>query len=63
MKVKLLFSVLLFFVAVGAQELSKKGIDPGRITCIGFSDRVKLVEEISPANQVINRSVEVVFIK
>jgi outer membrane protein OmpA-like peptidoglycan-associated protein len=43
--------------------LVKKGIDPSRITCIGFDDKVKLVEETSPANQAINRRVEVVFIK
>ncbi|MDR0803255.1 OmpA family protein [Fluviicola sp.] len=43
--------------------LVKKGIDPARITCVGYDNKVKLVEETSPANEAINRRVEVVFIK
>lgn len=40
-----------------------KGIDPERISCVGYDNKVKLVEETSPANEAINRRVEVVFIK
>lgn len=43
--------------------LLKYGIEGERITCFGYSNSVKLVEEISPENQAINRRVEVVFLK
>lgn len=43
--------------------LVQNGIDEKRITCFGFSNTVKLVEETSPQNQAINRRVEAVFIK
>ncbi len=43
--------------------LVKNGIDEKRITCFGYSNSVKLVDEISPKTQAINRRVEVVFLK
>ncbi|WP_343748359.1 OmpA family protein [Fluviicola sp.] len=43
--------------------LVKNGIDEKRIACFGYSNSVKLVEEVSPEAQAINRRVEVVFSK
>ena len=43
--------------------LVQNGIDGKRITCFGYSNTVKLVEEVSPETQAINRRVEVVFLK
>jgi outer membrane protein OmpA-like peptidoglycan-associated protein len=39
------------------------GIDGKRIACLGYSNSVKLVEEITPKEQEINRRVEVIFLK
>ncbi|MNK00445.1 Outer membrane porin F precursor [compost metagenome] len=43
--------------------LVEHGIDEKRITCFGYSNNVKLVQEISPQTQATNRRVEVVFLK
>lgn len=43
--------------------LVNNGINEKRISCFGYSNSVKLVDEISPQTQAINRRVEVVFIK
>lgn len=43
--------------------LVQNGIDEKRISCFGFSNTVKLVEETSARAQAINRRVEVVFLK
>lgn len=43
--------------------LVQNGIDEKRITCFGYSNTVKLVEETSARNQAINRRVEAVFLK
>lgn len=43
--------------------LVNNGIDEKRITCFGYSNSVKLVEEVSSETRAINRRVEVVFLK
>lgn len=43
--------------------LVMNGIDGKRIACLGYSNSMKLVEEITPKDEAINRRVEVIFIK